>query len=227
MTEKKSLAEIEFETRYDVWVAQNDGPLLTPDGHVNTHAVYRKSSEVVIGAWRDRRLKDIRYYRKPTDEEVKILAKIEFERRSKEESMLQPAQGDTKQRTEPEPQQEPQPYTSLDAKMQEARRRGGRASKLNMAILEAAKELISQNQKLQTASLIAKNFKKYKSTQPYEITVDSMKYEIYCDGNKIYSSCANGNKGKYNDKSIAYSTFQSTYIPKAKREVDPLKGNNT
>ncbi len=78
---EKSLEQIEFETRHDVWIKVNyEGPLLTPDGHENEHAIFRLSKFVGFSNWIKRSLNDPRKYRKPTDEEVKILAKVEYER---------------------------------------------------------------------------------------------------------------------------------------------------
>lgn len=79
---KKSLSEIEFETLHDVWIdVQYKGPLLTPDGHENKYAVVRRSKITGFTNWFDGRLaNDPHYYRKPTEKEVKILAKIEYQR---------------------------------------------------------------------------------------------------------------------------------------------------
>jgi len=92
---EKSLAEIEFEIFHDAWIdVQYQGPLLTPDGHENKYAIFRKSQEVAIGGWINMSLNDPQKYRKPTEEEVKILAKNEYDRLYKDKSILQPTQTD-------------------------------------------------------------------------------------------------------------------------------------
>jgi hypothetical protein len=109
-----------------------------------------------------------------------------------------------------------------DEIMQEGRAKGGRVPKKNAAILEAVKEfIIERPQRIeQKAGAIARSFKRdYESSQPSEITVDSIKYDVYCDGKKVWSRSATGEKGKYHDKSISYSTFVTRYIPEAKRAV--------
>lgn len=111
----------------------------------------------------------------------------------------------------------------IESITQEARSRGGSAPKKNIAIMKAVERFISENPKWigESASSIAKSFqRKHKSEQPFEVTVDSMKYEIYCDGQKVCSSCEMGRKGKYHERSIAYSTFTAKYIPEAKKQID-------
>jgi hypothetical protein len=115
-----------------------------------------------------------------------------------------------------------------DEVMQKARKKGGEAPKINAAILEAVKEFIMENQKRigQPAATIARSFKrKYDSSQPLEITVDSIKYDVYCDGQKVFSSCPMGNINKYHAKSIAYSTFTVRYITEAKRMLESSKSS--
>jgi len=112
----------------------------------------------------------------------------------------------------------------------EAMSKGGSAPKQNAAIMGAAKKFISANPKRidESASVIAQAFwKNCKSSKPIDVTVDYVKYEVYSDGKKVYSSCVMGKKGKYHDKSISYSTFLAKYIPEAKREVKLPKSNNT
>ena len=123
-----------------------------------------------------------------------------------------------------------QPSLDLESKMKEARIRGGRASKINKPIMEAIKEFIRQKQSIEEgAGTIARKFKnKYKdSDTSCTIKIDSGEYEIYCDGNKIVSSCSSSNRDKYHGKSIEYSTFLSRYIPEAKKELESSKNNNT
>lgn len=123
-----------------------------------------------------------------------------------------------------------QPNLNLESKMKEARIKGGRASKINKPIMEAIKEFIRQKQTIKEgACIIARKFKnKYKdSDRSCTITIDSKEYEIYCDGNKIVSSCSSSNRDKYHGKSIEYSTFLSRYIPEAKKELESSKINNT
>ena len=82
-----------------------------------------------------------------------------------------------------------------DEIMREGRAKGGGASSKNVAILEAVKEFIIENRQRsgQQATTIARSFKReYNSSQPLEITVGSIKYEIYCDGKRVWSQSATG-----------------------------------
>jgi len=106
----------------------------------------------------------------------------------------------------------------------ERRVKGGSVSSKNVAILEAVKEFIIEDRQRigQTAATIARSFKrKYDSSTPIEVTVDSVKYEVYCDGKEVCSRSTTGEKAKYHDKSIAYSTFLARYISEAKSEAKP------
>lgn len=86
ITKKKSLAQIEFDIRHDAWIkADYQGPVITPDGEENEYAVSRRSKITGVTNWFDRLTKNPRYYRKPTEEEIQVLAKIEYEKLSKEE----------------------------------------------------------------------------------------------------------------------------------------------
>jgi hypothetical protein len=212
---KKSLAEIEFETFHDVWIdVRYKGPPLTPDGHENKHAVYRKSSEVSIGGWRDRSISDLRKYRKPTEAEVKILAKVEYQRLLSEYS-----EGDHGSNPNEEVKRQ---------MLREAGQRGGQKSKENKPILEAAKKYLQDpTQKLseKTNEGIAKKFRnEYKENKPMTITIDNAKWEVFCQGEIISSRSGeryDGRKAKNEEKSITYSTFWKTYIPKAKKLIYP------
>ncbi len=109
-----------------------------------------------------------------------------------------------------------------DEVMRKGRVKGGRVPKKNAAILEAVKEFIIEKRKRigQKAATIARTFKvTYDSSQPLEITVDSIKYEVYCDGKEVCSRSATGKKGKYHDKTISYSSLMARYIPEAKTAV--------
>lgn len=120
----------------------------------------------------------------------------------------------------------PQPNPNLESKMKEARVKGGRASKINRPIMEAAKHFISNRSTRieESANTIATNFKRtHNSSYPSEIKIDSNMYEIYCDGNKVCSSCNTDKRNKYHDKSISFSTFSAKYIPEAKRDLKSLK----
>jgi hypothetical protein len=121
------------------------------------------------------------------------------------------------------------PSSNLENKMKEARVKGGRASKKNMAILGAAKQyiLLKSTRIKEPVITIAKSFNRaYNSSTPCEIKIDSNVYEIYCDGNKICSTCNTEKRNKYHDKSISLSTFAAKYIPEAKRELNSSKMNN-
>jgi hypothetical protein len=109
-----------------------------------------------------------------------------------------------------------------DEVIQEGRVKGGRAPKKNAAILEAVKQFIIEKRRRieQKAATIANSFmREYDSSDPFEITVDSTKYDVYCDGKRIRSRSSTGEKGKYHDKSIKYSTLLGKYIPDAKNAV--------
>lgn len=85
---EKSLAQIRFELRHDVWIkADYQGPIITPDGDENKYAIFRRSEIKGFTNWFDGKLaNNPRYYRKPTDKEIDVLAKIEYDRLSKIES---------------------------------------------------------------------------------------------------------------------------------------------
>ena len=105
---------------------------------------------------------------------------------------------------------------NLEAKLQEGRKKGGRVPKRIEPILEAVRKYMTDNPKHKTEQIV-KGFKKYTSSQPFELTVDSKKYEIYVDGKKVCCSSNKGNKDKYHDKSIQLTTFVKNYIYKAKK----------
>ncbi|MBU1056096.1 MAG: hypothetical protein KKC46_20070 [Proteobacteria bacterium] len=103
-------------------------------------------------------------------------------------------------------------------------KKGGSKEKINEPILEAIIRYIQENPKNNNkpSEFIAKQFcKKYKSDNKFaSVSIDKEKYEVYCYSERIYSR-----KHKNNDeKSIAYSTFRSRYIKKAK---DNLKTSLT
>ena len=105
---------------------------------------------------------------------------------------------------------------------QEARSRGGRAPKGNAAIMKAVKEFILQkNLNSRSVEYIARQFKKYHKDSPYIVTVDSVRYKVCYEDNRIY--CDGEASGKYKNTSIARSTFLNKYIRKAKREVGSPK----
>lgn len=121
-------------------------------------------------------------------------------------------------------------YHRLKSEEYVGRKKGGNAPKMNSVILDAVKKFILTNPKrINEANFtIANTFQKtHKDRNPIEIKLDSVKYEVYCDGGKIISSCLSNRKDKYHEKSIAYSTFLGRYISKAKSEIKPSNSHNT
>jgi len=121
-------------------------------------------------------------------------------------------------------------YHRMDYEGRKPKAKGGRAPKKNFAILEAVQQFISENPKLKTASTIGERFKKYcKQHTPCIVTVNSRKYEVFYAANNIYSydSGTPRRKGKYHDKSIAYTTFTARYISEAKKTLNPTKVTNS
>jgi hypothetical protein len=108
------------------------------------------------------------------------------------------------------------------AKERERRSKGGQASKKNKAIIEAVRKFISAVPKRRDESnkSIANSFRRHHgSDNPIDITVDSGKYEVFYDGGIIDCVCISGKKAKYNNKTMAYTTFQARYIGWAKEEI--------
>jgi len=101
-------------------------------------------------------------------------------------------------------------------------KKGGKKSKINEPILAASIKFISDDPKARDKSnqKIANSFcKKHNENKPMTVTIDGAKWDIYCSGDHIFSRLGEfGNKRDNNkEKSISCTTFQNTYIMKAKK----------
>ena len=117
----------------------------------------------------------------------------------------------------------PELSTDNEVNMQEARRKGGRAKKINEVILEAVKQYIlaKPNRIKESSELIAGQFtRKLKDQQYTKVTVNSRDYEVCFENEKISTFCNKYKKDKYHDKSISYSTFLRYYISEAKKRIN-------
>jgi len=106
-------------------------------------------------------------------------------------------------------------------------RRGGKAAKVNKAILEAAIQYLRDNYPSKVSSKsneqIATSFcKKFKEGSVMTIDYDGYRWEVYCYEKRVYSrcdECLGKSKPKNEEKSIAYSTFKKSYIPMARKSL--------
>ena len=105
-----------------------------------------------------------------------------------------------------------------------AGQKGGKKSKINQPILEAVKEYMKEKQKthkMNNHQIATKFFKKYNENAPNIVTIGETKWEIYCEGDLVFSKEyeSNSKKAKNYLKSIKYNTFLNSYIPKAKKAI--------
>lgn len=78
---KKSFEQILFETRQDVGgisIEYDNEPLISPDGYKNERKVFRWSRYRGISNWQHRLLKNPRYYRTATEQELIELARFKY-----------------------------------------------------------------------------------------------------------------------------------------------------
>jgi len=127
----------------------------------------------------------------------------------------------------PTPQIEQAPGAADDAlkkHLREAGQKGGKQSKIKKPILEAAMKFISENPKTKKKSNreIANSFcRKHNENESMTVTIDGVKWDVFASGDLIFSRLGeHGNKISDNkDKSITYTTFHNTYIPRAKNTI--------
>jgi len=117
---------------------------------------------------------------------------------------------------------------SIKQRLREVGKKGGKASKINKQILEAARLYLQDTtQKLSGKSNegIAKKFcNKYKESTPMSITIDNNKWEVFCQGEIICSRpWGKHDRAKSNnkEKTITSMTFWKSYISKAKKSSSP------
>ena len=108
--------------------------------------------------------------------------------------------------------------------LSEAGKKGGTQSKVKKPILTAIVKYIKETPKANNWSnaQIAKSFcKKHIENKPFCVSIDEAKWEIYFSGDVIFSRLVEfGSKNSDNNlKSIRYTTFLNSYIPKAKKTI--------
>jgi hypothetical protein len=106
-------------------------------------------------------------------------------------------------------------------------KKGGEKSKINRPILDAVTQYMVEDIKTHdmTNGQIAKKFcKEYSENSSMLVTVDMTKWEIYCEGDLIFSRIyeSHNKKANNNVKSIKFHTLLNNYIPKAKASISPL-----
>jgi len=106
-------------------------------------------------------------------------------------------------------------------------KKGGQKPKFTQPILEAIKIFIIKRTKTQNWSntQIEKFFfKKIKEKDPMIITIEKIKWEVFCADEHVISRIheSYGAKDNNKEKLIAYNTLLNIYIPKAKKAIIPL-----